>query len=109
MHCCASREARRLTLSAAIGKTTPCNLGGQRGHLPWDHLELSAPSSGARDRTKEPFSVRMSRSIKEWVAQLLFNDFTGIHHRNAITELRDNAKVVRDQDDRCPESLAQIP
>lgn len=108
MHCCARGEARLLTLSAAIGKSTPCNVGGQRGHLTWDHLELTAPSSGARDRTKEPFSVRVPRSVKEWVAQLFLNDFAGIHHRHTVTKLRNNAKVVRDQDDRRPESLAQV-
>ena len=50
----------------------------------------------------------MSWVVKDRVATLLLHHLAGIHHRHAIAELRDHAKVMRDQHDGGAESLTQI-
>jgi hypothetical protein len=103
-----SGQPCRFALATTISKAATLNLGGERWHLTRDHLQLPTAGSGSRDRTKQTLCVWVTRSIEERVAQLLFYDFAGVHHRNAIAELRHNAKVVGDQNDRRPESLTQV-
>jgi hypothetical protein len=89
-------KVRRLTLPTAIRKSAPGDGFGERWDLPRDDAQLSTTRPCARDRTEESLRVRVSWVVKDRVATLLLHHLAGIHHRHAIAELRDHAKVMRD-------------
>jgi hypothetical protein len=99
-------EVRRFTLSAAIRKSAPGDWFGERRNLPRNDTQLSTTRPCARDRAEKSLRVRVAGVVEDRVATLLLHHLAGIHHRHAIAELGDHAKVMRDQHDGGAESLA---
>lgn len=101
-------KVRRFTLSAAIRKSAPGDGFGKRWNLPRNDAQLSTARPCARDRTEKSLRVRVTWVVEDRVATLLLYHLAGVHHRHAIAELGDHAKVMRDQHDGGAESLTQI-
>src|SRR5215213_10800081 len=73
---------------------------GRMSHVRWrafDWLWGKIGKVRARDRVHQPQTVWVLRVVKEGVDRSLFDDAPGIHHRDAVANLRDNTQVVRDQ------------
>jgi hypothetical protein len=60
------------------------------------------------DRMKQQPCVRVQGLPKEVVSPGHFHDFSEIHHRNPIADVFDNPKVVRNEEIRQAELVAQI-
>ena len=99
-------KVRRFTLPTAIRKSTPGDRLGKRWNLPRNDAQLSTSRPCTRDRTEKALRVRMTWVVEDRVATLLLHHLAGVHHRHAIAELGDHAKVMRDQHDGGAESFA---
>src|SRR4051794_39280701 len=55
-------------------------------------------AAGARDRSEQTDRVRVLRASEELIDRRLFHFTACVHHENAVSDVRDDAEVVRDQD-----------
>ena len=67
-----------------------------------------APGARPRDRAEQADRVRVLRVREQLVDGRLLHLAARVHDEHAVGDVRDDAEVVRDQDDRRPEPLAQL-
>ncbi|OIQ79130.1 hypothetical protein GALL_391350 [mine drainage metagenome] len=60
-----------------------------------------------RHRRQEPLGVGVRRRREQLRDRRLLDDLTAVHDDDAVREIGDDTHVVRDQDDRGPEAVAQ--
>src|SRR5580765_6245275 len=82
----------------------------ERRHAPRDLAKpaVVVAASGPRDRAEQPDRVRMLRPREQIVNGRLLDLAAGVHHKHAVGYVGDHAEVVRDQDDRRAETLANV-
>src|SRR5215813_2251052 len=59
-----------------------------------------SPCSQSRERSKQPVSVGVFRLIEEITDGGVFYNLAGIHHGDAVADLRNDAQVVSNDQDR---------
>ena len=62
----------------------------------------------ARDRAEQPPRVRVLRVVEELPSRRALDDAAGVHDNDLVCDLRDDAQVVRDQDDRGVELVLEL-
>ena len=94
---------------AAIAELAAVQLADRRRHLAWDHPERFARprAAGNRDAGEQPARVRVQRRREQRRHRRALDDLARVHHRDAIGDARDDAEIVRDQDERHPELALQ--
>src|SRR5262245_50567359 len=75
----------------------------ERRHRPGDSLQPRA-AGAAGNRGEEPLRVRVPRIAEEIAHGRLLDDASGVHDGDAIRHLRHDAEVVRDEEQREPET-----
>ena len=85
---------------AARGEAAARGQVDQVRHVAGDDRQLLAEVADDRDRPDEAAGIRMERLAEERHDVGLLDDLAGVHHRDAIAHLGDDAEVVGDQDDR---------
>jgi len=73
-----------------------------------DRRETLAFVTDLRHRVEQAFGVRMMRGGEQLVHRRLLDDLAAVHHDHTRHGFRDNAEVVRDQQDRRSELLLQV-
>ena len=79
----------------------------ERRHRSWNRGESGARLL-ARDAGEQPAGVRMRRGGKEPVDRGVLDDASRIHDGDAVSHRRDDAEVVRDEQQGEPEFHTQI-
>ena len=70
-----------------------------RRNRAFDGFERTSPIGGKRGhRIQKPASVRMRGSLKYFTPDPEFHKISGIHHCNAVGNLRDHREIVRDKE-----------
>ena len=93
---------------AARGEAAARGQVDQVRHVPGDHRQLLAEVADDRDRPDEAAGIRMQWLAEERHDVGLLDDLAGVHHRDPIAHLGDDAEVVGDQDDRGAGLVAQV-
>ena len=98
-------KVRAARTEAAAGATFLVRL-----HLPRDRDQLlhSARQIGTRDATQQTRRVGMPRLREDPVHFAGLDDFAGVHHGGAITDPRDQAEIVRNEQHRRPACSPQL-
>ena len=94
--------ARLLDLEAAARRERA--LGRRAEHVPRRardrHQPLPAAGVEPRDALQQPERVGVPRPREEPVGRAGLHEHAGVHHVHALAHARDDAEVVRDQDER---------
>ena len=77
-------------------------------HPSADHAERSRLLLLGREGGQQRLRVRMTRGPEDLRDGRDLDQLPGVHHPDAVADLRDHAQVVRDQHDRRPEPPTQI-
>ena len=84
--------------SAARGEgTTGADLSNRRDNAT-NRLELPI-AIDARHRCKQRFGIRVFRGSKKFVDRRGFDDFSGIHHRDTVSDQGHHTEVMGDEHD----------
>src|SRR3954466_2225457 len=80
--------------------------GDEIGRCPGNRVQVLGLE---RDRgAQQRLRVGMGRVGEDVTDRSLFDDPPGVHHRDVVTRLGDNAEVVRDEQDRGGEALPDV-
>ena len=85
---------------AARGKRTAGGHVEKVDRRAGDRLELLPGICRRRDRPHQAFGIFMARIIEDLVRRALLADRAGVHDDDFVAQLRDDAEVMRDHDDR---------
>ena len=78
------------------------------GHLAGDRDEPGAGGVVIELAGEERARVRMARSAEDFIDRTGLDDRAAVHDTEVVAELRDEAEMVRDEDDRAREAAAQV-
>ena len=79
----------------------------ERRHDSGDRCE-HVPRSASRYRSQQPSCVRMRGRAEDLRYRRVFDDASAVHDRDAVGGFRDDAEVVRDQQQRQSERAPQL-
>ena len=102
-HDCSSARGQR---SAKAQRPSGSESEGTRPGISRSRPFWACP--GARNRPEQPDRVRVLRVREQLLDGRLLDLAARVHDDDAVGDVRDDAEVVRDQDDRGPETLAQL-
>ena len=97
--------------SAAYGqrgrKRQPSGRLARVGRATRDRRREAALAADHRQRLEQPLRVRVLRGVEDGAHRAGLDDPARVHDRDPVAGLGEHAEVVRDQDQRQPELLAQ--
>ena len=98
-------QRRHLALAPRLGIRTARMEGTARRRIDWawnialQKLFLALdPRIGDRHCSQQGFGVRMQRAREQRLLVGVFDDFTEIHHRDAVTDVLDNGEIVGNEE-----------
>ena len=101
-------ERRRRRIRTARMELATARRVDEARRRPRDRAQpLGARRVETRDRLQEPPRVRMLRLREQHLARRLLEHAARVHDGDVVAHLRDHAEIVRDEDDRGPEVVAQ--
>ena len=91
------------------------NTSTRRVHRAWDFAfdDFVSPARFQRwirnrHRFEECFGIRMQWIVEQFVCIRQFNHLAEIHHRDTVADMSDDAEIVRNEEIRQAELIAQI-
>src|SRR6185295_3899966 len=84
----------------AVGEDAAGRNSDKIGNIAWDRGQAAGWFlNTGRIALQEPLRIRMRRSVEDVAHAAALHDFTRIHHRDALAQLRDQPEMMRDEQD----------